>query len=121
MLSKTNISKRLEWANNHINWTKEDFQRVLYSDECRVIASHNGIKFVRKYDHEEWDALPEFTDETDKFSLGIMVWVCIGYSGVLWVKICSKTVDSTYYTEDILTPFLNNVELTNKLNKDYNS
>ena len=79
---------------------------MLYSDECRVLANHNGVQFVRKYDSEEWNELPDFILEKEKFDVGIMVWVCISYDGVEFVKLCSKTVDSEYYTDRILTPFL---------------
>ncbi len=33
LLSYDNIQKRLEWAKAHIDWTVEDWKRVLFSDE----------------------------------------------------------------------------------------
>ena len=31
--------KRLAWAKEYKNWTKEDFKGVIYSDECMVEKS----------------------------------------------------------------------------------
>ena len=32
--SSTNMLKRIEWANNHKNWTNEQSYKVVFSDEC---------------------------------------------------------------------------------------
>ena len=60
----------------------------MYSDECRVVAKHNNLNFVRKYDDEDWSDNPDFYNNTEKFDLGIMIWVAISCDRVLWVKMC---------------------------------
>lgn len=48
-LSENNISARFAWGKAHEDWKFEDFRRIVYSDECRVVAKHNNVHFVRKY------------------------------------------------------------------------
>ena len=38
-LTAAHARKRLKWAMDHKDWTAEDFQGVLYSDECMVRKS----------------------------------------------------------------------------------
>lgn len=35
-LSERNIKKRLEWAKNHVNWTYDDWCKVVFSDETNI-------------------------------------------------------------------------------------
>ncbi|KAG1486748.1 hypothetical protein G6F54_013118 [Rhizopus delemar] len=36
LLSEVNRRKRLGWALNHVDWTMEDWKRVIWSDETKV-------------------------------------------------------------------------------------
>jgi len=38
-LKAEHIAKRLKWATIYKNWTAEDFQGVIWSDECNVEKS----------------------------------------------------------------------------------
>ena len=39
MLNKKQMEKRLKWAKEHGEWTAEDWQKVLFSDESRFCIS----------------------------------------------------------------------------------
>src|ERR1700761_7342561 len=48
-LSKENIKKRFEWAKEHKNWTKEDWRRVIFSDESPfTLFPDSGKMYVRR-------------------------------------------------------------------------
>ncbi|KAG0755859.1 hypothetical protein G6F22_020473 [Rhizopus arrhizus] len=36
LLSEVNRRKRLDWALDHVDWTIEDWKRVIWSDETKV-------------------------------------------------------------------------------------
>ncbi|EIE78897.1 hypothetical protein RO3G_03602 [Rhizopus delemar RA 99-880] len=44
LLSEVNIRKRLDWALNHVDWTIEDWKRVIWSDETKVNRFGSGGK-----------------------------------------------------------------------------
>ena len=39
MLNKKQMEKRLKWAKEHAEWTAEDWQKVVFSDESRFCIS----------------------------------------------------------------------------------
>ncbi|CAG8835856.1 36073_t:CDS:1, partial [Racocetra persica] len=41
-LTKKAQRKRYNWAKEHKNWTKEDWRRVLWTDESSVSTDSNG-------------------------------------------------------------------------------
>lgn len=73
-ISKKNITKRLEFARRHLNWTEEDWAKVLWTDESKFNLCHSdGIRYVRRPVNKRYD--PRYTIGTVKFGGGgIMVW-----------------------------------------------
>ena len=65
--------KRLQWAKEHLNWRREDWAKVIRSDETRnSIFGSGGIKYVPRRAGK--DSLPECTVPTMKHPVSIMVW-----------------------------------------------
>lgn len=82
LLRPQNKQKRLEWAKKHKDWTEEDFNRVLWSDESKfeVFGTKRRV-FVRR--SAEQKMLPDCMVPTVKHGGGsVMVWGCFSSSGV---------------------------------------
>ena len=75
-LTAAHARKRLNWAMDHKDWTAEDFQGVLYSDECIVRKSAcSGRQWVFRTPQEKW--LAECIRPVGKRNeTGLMVWSC---------------------------------------------
>ena len=54
-ISETNRLLRLAWAHEHLNWTKEQWQTILWSDETWVNGSRHKKVYVTRRAHEEFD------------------------------------------------------------------
>ena len=46
---------RLQWAIEHVNWTQEDWQKILWSDETWVNGDRHTKTYVTRRPGEEWD------------------------------------------------------------------
>lgn len=78
LLRRQNKIKRLQWAKEHKNWTHEQWERVLWSDESKfeVFGSKRRI-FVRRSKEERM--LDPCVIPTVKHGGGsVMVWGCFG-------------------------------------------
>jgi len=54
-LTAVHVKKRLEWTIARQNWTAEDFEGILYSDECTVRKSANPEQqWVFRTPQEKW-------------------------------------------------------------------
>ena len=48
LISKKNQMARVKFAKEHLDWTKQDWNKVLWSDERKYnLFSSDGIKYVR--------------------------------------------------------------------------
>lgn len=109
---------RLCWAKEHLNWSQEDWKKVLYSDEAPFQMIGNGGKsFVRRPKGKRND--PKYTKGTVKYGGGkIMVWGCFSWNSagpLVHVKKNSRSkkggMDAIQYRDEILEaamlPFAN--------------
>ena len=49
LISKKNQIARVKFAKKHLHWTKQDWGKVLWSDETKYnLFSSDGIKYVRR-------------------------------------------------------------------------
>lgn len=82
-LTPEQVAKRYQFAKDHINWTLEDWTKVMFSDEC--IVSRLGT-FGKQYfysNDEHWQQHPHhFRQKTQGSGGKIMIWGCITYHGV---------------------------------------
>ena len=69
--------KRVEWAKNHAEWTEEEWNRVIWSDEVYVVFDDQaGSVWVTQTADEEYDkacVVPKFKQS----NLCLMAWSCI--------------------------------------------
>ncbi len=82
LLRPANILKRLEWAKAHVNWTREQWYKVLWTDESmfQVFGTHRRI-IVRRAPGERYKK--ECIVPTMKHGGGsVMIWGALSAYGV---------------------------------------
>ena len=72
--------KRLEWAIMYQDWTKEDWRRVLFSDEVQFHAQHQTSQWVRRSKGET--ITEKHMHQRTKFPQKVMFWGAFSYNGV---------------------------------------
>lgn len=102
-LSEKNRRLRLEWAREHVNWTPEQWNRILWTDETWVRGGHHRWQYVTRQKGEEWD--PTCIVEKHQRKRGWMFWGCFHGSkkgpGLFWEKDWGK-INSQSYCEKIV-------------------
>jgi transposase len=79
-ISAENRKKRVAWAREHLNWTKEQWQSVLWSDESPFTLRHHGRTRVWRLHNDRYS--PLVTKGTMKYDQKINVWGCFSATGV---------------------------------------
>lgn len=96
-LSQKNIKRRLAWAKAHVDWTIDDWNRVIWSDETKINRfGSDGKRYTWKPDSEP--LMPRHVNQTVKHGGGnIKLWSCITTKGVGYlVKIKEKLTKELY-------------------------
>lgn len=104
-MTKKHKKSRLLWCKKHKNWTINDWEKVIFSDESRIClgtGDDDGI-FVWRRAEEKFrvDCLRSKT----KYQRSLMVWSCLTSQGVGELCIVLRTINSEIYV-DILEHFL---------------
>jgi hypothetical protein len=70
------------WGTEHENWTQEEWDRVIFSDESKfLLFKSDGLQYCWRRPSEAFD--PCFTKKHIKHGVGnIMVWGCITSKGM---------------------------------------
>ena len=99
LLRAVNIKKRLQWAEEHKDWTVDDWKRVIFSDETKVNRfGSDGKAYAWKTPGEQLNS--RHVQATVKHGGGnIMVWSCITWEGVGWIVDVGHHMDSSAYLE----------------------
>jgi transposase len=100
MLKKTHRQRRLEFAQQHENWTVDDWKRVLWSDETKInrIGSDGKVYVWKKRGESISDRT---TLPTVKHGGGnnLMVWGCMGWNGVGMLIEVEGKMDADQYCQ----------------------
>ena len=99
-LTPEHAQKRLAWAKVHQNWSAEDFEGIIWSDECSVERSRNPQQtWVFRPASEKWH--PECIRGVEKGkSISLMVWGCFwGKNRGTFVPLVVKSVDWWVYLQ----------------------
>jgi len=93
------VTKRLNWALAHRDWTCEDFEGVIWSDECSVEKSKDPREqWVFREPGEKWLNDCVHPKEKNK-GISLMVWGCFwGKKKGPLVPITQGNITKTRYT-----------------------
>ncbi|KAI5147969.1 hypothetical protein ENBRE01_0029 [Enteropsectra breve] len=116
LLSSSQKDQRYEHAKAWIYWTKEDWERTIFSDETKInLFGSDGRTYVRRYDGERYD--DKNLIPTVKHGGGsVMVWGCFSYNGVGKLAIIDGNMNSIQYTrivDSCLEQSAANLSITN--------
>ena len=117
LVSWINRRKRLKWAREHLHWTKEDWKRVMFTDESSFETGQRARTFVTRRPGEGHcpDCMVKFKHSSWK---SVMVWRGImgsQSSDLVEVKktikknrrgVMKESITTTDYINQILSPHL---------------
>ena len=87
-ISERNRVIRLQWAQEHANWTGEQWNSILWTDETWITGGRHTRTWVTRRTGEEWD--PTCIVEKHQRRKGWMFWGCfhgdIQGPGIFWEK-----------------------------------
>ena len=109
LLNKKQKEKRLKWAREHQDWTAEDWDHVIFSDESRFCLSFGDqAPKVRRKPHERYDGT--CIKCSVKFPQAQMVWGCMSAKGVGDLAFLKGNINATAYQEVIGSFLLPTIE-----------
>ena len=95
-ICRRNRIKRIRFAKTYMNWTADDWKKVIFSDESQfVIEDPKRIKLWKK-SGEKYNYHQHYTTSTQK-SLRVMVWGCITGDGIGSLTPVKGTINSQKY------------------------
>lgn len=88
-ITEENRVKRLNWALEHVNWTPEQWAKILWTDETWIVGGPHRKQYVTRREGEEWDDTCIVERHIKK--PGWMFWGCFSGAtgkgpGVFWEK-----------------------------------
>lgn len=97
-ISEINRERRLQWANEHLHWSSNDWERVAFSDESKFCLSNGDVQYVRRYIGERYEDY--CVVETENRSVAsVIVWGALFYSGATRLVRLDGRVNSAQYIE----------------------
>ncbi|CAD6198210.1 unnamed protein product [Caenorhabditis auriculariae] len=101
LISEKNRAARVKWAKEHLNWTRQDWNEILRSDESKfLLFGSDGIQWVRRPIGSRYH--PKYQLPTVKHGGGsCMVWGAFSGSGIGPLHRVNGIMDKHVY-KDIL-------------------
>ena len=111
LLTKVMKQKRLVWAKRHLNWTVEQWKKVLFTDESHFMVQRQRCAAIRKskYFPIKDGHIIQTTEHLQK----VMFWGCFDYKGPGRLHICDGMMNSNEYIKVI------NHRIVHQLQQDY--
>jgi len=105
VLSRRHRNNREQWALRHINWTRQRWRTILFTDESRFVLSRDdgSVRLYRRRNERYADCCVQ---QRDWFGGGgsVMVWGSIAYGYRTLLVIIDGKLNAQTYMEDILGP-----------------
>ncbi len=111
LLSDKNRKQRLQFTQDHQNWTIEDWKNVAWSDESRFLLQHSDgrVRIWRK-EHESMD--PSCLVSMVQAAGGVMVWGIFSWhtlGPLVPIKHCLNATACLRIVADHVHPFMTTV------------
>ena len=99
LLKPHHIRACMDFAEKHIDWTVDDWKRVIWSDETKINRiESDGKHWVWKKQGEKLSK--RLVDETVKFGGGsLMMWGCMSWEGVGYATRIDGKTDANLYVQ----------------------
>jgi len=98
LLSKWQVKQRLHWCKAYLSYTAADWDRIIFSDECRVSTYHNSRRYVWRPKNSRYKE--KYTCKTVKYGgKSILVWGAIRFDGNRILIKCPPRLDSSEYQQ----------------------
>lgn len=102
-ISEINRARRVEWARQHLEWTEEDWGKVLWSDESPFVYRFSRrVRVWRTSDEKHSSAVTRATVKHDK---KINVWGCFARHGVGRLYLIDGILLKEQYIQIVETQF----------------
>ena len=106
-ISIKNRKARLRFANEHLNWSREQWSKVLFSDKSKfMLFGSNGIRYVRRPKGHRND--PKYQLPTVKHGGGsVMIWGCFNRDCVGSIHLIDDIMGKNMYKDiikDVMLP-----------------
>lgn len=101
LLTKRMRQSRLNWAEQHKNWSVDKWKGVVFTDEkiFRVGNNAHGV-FVTRSPTEKYE--PQCIQRTVKHGLQVHVWGIIGWNGVGSLKLVKGNLTAEAYRRTVI-------------------
>ena len=98
---------RLQWADRHINWTRQDWRTLLLSDDSRFALSNSDGR-IRVYRLRGERHAVCCILQRDRFGGGgsMMVWAGIGYGYCTRLVVIDGSLNAQKYKDHDLAPHI---------------
>lgn len=106
-VSEENRKKRLQWAQDHLDWTVEQWRRVIWSDESPFVLRYKGRTRVWRLPHERY--LPFACKATVKHDIKINVWGCFSGNGVGELRVVQGNLEQKQMLTILQESFLSSL------------
>lgn len=94
-LSVRHRKNRFQWCSQRLKWPVDKWEKVIFSDECKLELQPNRRSYVRRRIGDRLNA--KYIKTSVKFSSYIMVWGAIRGDGSRVLVRCEGNVDSREY------------------------
>lgn len=100
ILSAKHRRARLAWTRNRRGLNMDYWQKVIFSDECKVKIGEDGRIWVWSRSGEGYR--PDLYGEEPKSpKLSVMIWGCISYNGVGTIYLTQDNINAAHYRQII--------------------
>jgi len=96
LLSKCQAKRILQWCKAYLSYTAVDWERIIFSDESRVITHSNSRRYVWRPRNSRYKF--KYTCKTVKYGgISVLVWSAIRADGNRILIKCPPRLDSREY------------------------
>ena len=106
LLTPRHHQQRLAWARTHLQWTRQRWQEVLFSDEsCFCISNADGRIRVWRRQNERLAAC--CINEVDRWGgANVMIWAAVSFRYKSPLHFCDRSLTGQRYRDEILAPYV---------------